>query len=91
VDTELSLKILCEFTGDGISPIKRSKWQGFSCNARTIKKRIIKESTVSVVIYWIMVSNSNEEALSGEKENAMMANTDTNTGSSFSELAYPLD
>jgi hypothetical protein len=35
-----------------------------------------------------MVSNSNEEALSGEKENAVMANADTNTGSSVSKLAY---
>jgi hypothetical protein len=38
-----------------------------------------------------MVSNSNEEVLSGEKENAVMSNADTTTGFSVSELAYHLD
>jgi len=38
-----------------------------------------------------MVSKSNEEDSSGENENAVTANTDSNTGSSESELAYPLD
>jgi hypothetical protein len=68
------------------------------------KKRIIKQTppflllyigstdtTVSVIIYRIMLSNSNEEALSREKQNAVMANADTNTGSSVSKLAYHLD
>jgi hypothetical protein len=48
-------------------------------------------TTVSVIIYRIMISNSNEEASSGEKENAVMANADTNTGSSDSELTFPLN
>jgi len=35
---ELSLKLLCEFTYDGISPVTRGNWQGFSRNVRAIKK-----------------------------------------------------
>jgi len=38
-----------------------------------------------------MVSKSNEEDSSGVNENAVMANADTNTGSSVPELAYPLN
>ena len=42
VDTELSLKFLCEFTDDRISPVARGNWQGFSRNARTIKKSVLQ-------------------------------------------------
>jgi hypothetical protein len=45
VDTELSFKLLCEFPDDGLSPVTRDNWQGFSRNARTIKKRIIKKTS----------------------------------------------
>ena len=52
VDTELLLKLLCEFTSDGISPVTRGNWQGFSRNARVIKKAYSKaDTTVSVIIY----------------------------------------
>jgi len=92
VDTEFSLKFLCEFIDDGISPVTRGNWQGFSRNARTIKKAYYKaDTTVSVIIYRIMISNSNEDASYGEKENAVTGNADANIGSSDSELAYPSD
>jgi hypothetical protein len=38
-----------------------------------------------------MISNANEEASSEENENAIMASANTNTGSTESKLAYPLD
>ena len=42
-------------------------------------------------IYRIILSNSNEEGSSGEKENVVLVNAYPNTGFSDSELAYPLD
>ena len=52
VDTELSLKFLCEFSDDGMSPIARGNWQGFSHNGRIIKKPYYKaDTTVSVIMY----------------------------------------
>jgi hypothetical protein len=57
VDTELSLKILCEFTDDGMSPITRGNWQ-FTRNLRTIEKAYYKADTAAfVIIYRIMISN----------------------------------
>jgi hypothetical protein len=55
------------------------------------KTHNIADATVSDIVYRIMASTSNEEALSGEKKNSAMEYAYTNTGSSISELAYPLD
>jgi hypothetical protein len=65
VDTELSFKLLHQLTNDGMSSITKGNWQGYSHNARTMKKAYYKtNATIYDIIYRIILPNPNEEASS---------------------------
>jgi len=91
LEAELSLIFLCEFT-DGISSLTRGNWQGFSRNRRTIKKSVLKSrhhgfcyymSDYDIKLKWRGFVWRNGECGDGK--------CIYDTGSSDSELAYPLD
>jgi hypothetical protein len=87
-----SLNCLRDFTAARISSVTKDEWKRYCHHVKIIEEAYYKkDGIVSDDTDRIVISNPNEDSSYGDEGDEAMSSRDSNSDSSDSELAYPLD